>query len=141
LHDLDCYSSTRDALKVLEAEPKHYLPRKFHYFDDSLSRRKINNCRWLDDRPQNSQLTMRSDASPSIPSCALMTTHAPLASSYSGGASRSIVIREGSIRVCCARFRKSGPVRNSCSGFWHLASRPAKVPALSSCSNCRGLRW
>jgi hypothetical protein len=36
LHDLDFYSSTRDALKVLEAEPKHYLPRVFHYFDDII---------------------------------------------------------------------------------------------------------
>jgi len=35
-HDLDFYSSTRDALTVLEAAPEHFLPRVFHYFDDII---------------------------------------------------------------------------------------------------------
>ena len=32
--DLDLYSSTRDALQVLEATPQRLLPRTFCYFDD-----------------------------------------------------------------------------------------------------------
>jgi hypothetical protein len=35
-HDLDFYSSTRDALTVLNASSKHFLPRVFHYFDDII---------------------------------------------------------------------------------------------------------
>jgi hypothetical protein len=35
-HDLDFYSSTRDALTVLEAASEHFLPRVFHYFDDII---------------------------------------------------------------------------------------------------------
>jgi hypothetical protein len=34
--DLDLYSSTRDALQVLEATPQRLLPRTFCYFDDIL---------------------------------------------------------------------------------------------------------
>jgi hypothetical protein len=33
-HDLDFYSSTRDALTLLEAGASHFLPRTFMYFDD-----------------------------------------------------------------------------------------------------------
>lgn len=36
LHDLDFYSSTRDALTVLEASSDRLLPRVFHYFDDII---------------------------------------------------------------------------------------------------------
>ncbi len=36
LHDLDFYSSTRDALTLLEAPSEHFLPRVFHYFDDII---------------------------------------------------------------------------------------------------------
>jgi hypothetical protein len=35
-HDLDFYSSTRDALTVLEAPSERFLPRVFHYFDDII---------------------------------------------------------------------------------------------------------
>jgi hypothetical protein len=35
-HDLDFYSSTRDALKVLDAPSDRLLPRVFHYFDDII---------------------------------------------------------------------------------------------------------
>jgi hypothetical protein len=34
LHDLDYYSSTRDALTLFDAEPSHFLPRVIMYFDD-----------------------------------------------------------------------------------------------------------
>jgi hypothetical protein len=34
--DLDFYSSTRDALTLLEAEALHFLPRVFMYFDDII---------------------------------------------------------------------------------------------------------
>ena len=34
LHDLDFYSSTREALRIFDAEPQHFLPRAFMYFDD-----------------------------------------------------------------------------------------------------------
>jgi hypothetical protein len=33
-HDLDLYSSTRDALTLLDADHPHFLPRVFMYFDD-----------------------------------------------------------------------------------------------------------
>ncbi len=33
-HDLDFYSSTMDALKILEIPAAYRLPRIFHYFDD-----------------------------------------------------------------------------------------------------------
>jgi hypothetical protein len=33
-HDLDFYSSTRDALMLLNAGASHFLPRVFMYFDD-----------------------------------------------------------------------------------------------------------
>ena len=33
-HDLDYYSSTRDALTLFEADAAHFLPRVFMYFDD-----------------------------------------------------------------------------------------------------------
>jgi hypothetical protein len=36
IYDLDFYSSTAAALKMLEADPKHYLPRVFSYFDDTI---------------------------------------------------------------------------------------------------------
>jgi hypothetical protein len=35
-HDLDYYSATRDALMLLDADPAHFLPRIFNYFDDIL---------------------------------------------------------------------------------------------------------
>jgi hypothetical protein len=41
-HDLDFYSSTSDALTLFEAEPVHFLPRIFMYFDDI-----IGNNTWL----------------------------------------------------------------------------------------------
>ena len=41
-HDLDFYSSTRDALTLFEADPAHFLPRIFMYFDDI-----IGNNTWL----------------------------------------------------------------------------------------------
>jgi hypothetical protein len=34
LHDLDYYSSTRDALTLFDGEPSCFLPRVFMYFDD-----------------------------------------------------------------------------------------------------------
>ena len=36
LHDLDYYSSTRDALALFDAGPAHFLPRVFIYFDDVI---------------------------------------------------------------------------------------------------------
>ena len=36
LHDLDYYSSTRDALTLLDADASHFLPRIFMYFDDVI---------------------------------------------------------------------------------------------------------
>jgi hypothetical protein len=36
LHDLDLYSATKDALTLLDADPSHFLPRTFNYFDDIL---------------------------------------------------------------------------------------------------------
>src|SRR5262249_25168350 len=33
-HDLDYYSSTRDALELFEAQSINFLPRVFMYFDD-----------------------------------------------------------------------------------------------------------
>jgi hypothetical protein len=41
-HDLDYYSSTRDALAYLDAGASHFLPRVFMYFDDI-----IGNNVWL----------------------------------------------------------------------------------------------
>jgi hypothetical protein len=41
-HDLDFYSSTSDALKYLDVETSHFLPRVFMYFDDV-----IGNNVWL----------------------------------------------------------------------------------------------
>src|ERR1700722_12477693 len=41
-HDLDFYSSTSDALKYLDVETSHFLPRVFMYFDDI-----IGNNVWL----------------------------------------------------------------------------------------------
>ena len=35
-HDLDFYSSTKDALTLLDADASHFLPRIFNYFDDIL---------------------------------------------------------------------------------------------------------
>ena len=35
-HDLDFYSSTRDALTLFEADAVHFLPRVFMYFDDVI---------------------------------------------------------------------------------------------------------
>jgi hypothetical protein len=35
-HDLDYYSSTRDALTVFDGEPRFFLPRVFMYFDDII---------------------------------------------------------------------------------------------------------
>jgi hypothetical protein len=35
-HDLDFYSSTRDALTILETRSERLLPRIFHYFDDII---------------------------------------------------------------------------------------------------------
>jgi len=35
-HDLDFYSSTRDALKLLDAPSENFLPRVFNYFDDII---------------------------------------------------------------------------------------------------------
>jgi hypothetical protein len=35
-HDLDFYSSTRDALTLLDAGADNFLPRVFHYFDDII---------------------------------------------------------------------------------------------------------
>ena len=35
-HDLDFYSSTRDALTLFDAESSHFLPRVFMYFDDVI---------------------------------------------------------------------------------------------------------
>jgi len=34
LQDLDLYSSTRNALTLLDADASHFLPRIFMYFDD-----------------------------------------------------------------------------------------------------------
>ena len=34
LHDLDYYSSTRDALTLFDGESSYFLPRVFMYFDD-----------------------------------------------------------------------------------------------------------
>jgi hypothetical protein len=34
LHDLDFYSSTRDALRLLDGPSERFLPRIFNYFDD-----------------------------------------------------------------------------------------------------------
>jgi hypothetical protein len=36
LHDLDFYSSTRDALTLFDADASHFLPRVFMYFDDII---------------------------------------------------------------------------------------------------------
>jgi hypothetical protein len=33
-HDLDFYSSTREALRIFEADQRYFLPRAFMYFDD-----------------------------------------------------------------------------------------------------------
>jgi len=33
-HDLDFYSSTREALRLFDADPRYFLPRVFMYFDD-----------------------------------------------------------------------------------------------------------
>jgi hypothetical protein len=41
-HDLDYYSSTRDALTLFDADASHFLPRIFMYFDDI-----IGNNTWL----------------------------------------------------------------------------------------------
>lgn len=41
-HDLDFYSSTRDALTLFDADATHFLPRVFMYFDDI-----IGNNVWL----------------------------------------------------------------------------------------------
>jgi hypothetical protein len=41
-HDLDYYSSTRDALTLFDNEPRYFLPRVFMYFDDI-----IGNDTWL----------------------------------------------------------------------------------------------
>jgi hypothetical protein len=41
-HDLDFYSSTRDALGLFDADSAHFLPRIFMYFDDI-----IGNNTWL----------------------------------------------------------------------------------------------
>jgi hypothetical protein len=41
-HDLDYYSSTIDAFTLFEADPEHFLPRVFLYFDDI-----IGNNTWL----------------------------------------------------------------------------------------------
>lgn len=41
-HDLDFYSSTRDALTLFDATAAHFLPRVFMYFDDI-----IGNNTWL----------------------------------------------------------------------------------------------
>ena len=41
-HDLDYYSSTRDALTLFDSEPRYFLPRVFMYFDDI-----IGNDTWL----------------------------------------------------------------------------------------------
>ena len=35
-HDLDFYSSTRDALTIFDGEASHFLPRVFMYFDDII---------------------------------------------------------------------------------------------------------
>jgi hypothetical protein len=35
-HDLDFYSSTRDALRLFDADASHFLPRVFMYFDDII---------------------------------------------------------------------------------------------------------
>ncbi len=35
-HDMDFYSSTRDAMAILEAPAARLLPRIFHYFDDII---------------------------------------------------------------------------------------------------------
>jgi hypothetical protein len=35
-HDFDFYSSTRDALTLLDGESSHFLPRVFMYFDDII---------------------------------------------------------------------------------------------------------
>jgi hypothetical protein len=42
-HDLDFYSSTRDALSLFDADPAHFLPRVFMYFDDTVG----NDNTWL----------------------------------------------------------------------------------------------
>jgi hypothetical protein len=36
LHDLDYYSSTRDALTLFDGESSYFLPRVFMYFDDVI---------------------------------------------------------------------------------------------------------
>lgn len=36
MYDLDFYSSTIAALKMLEADEKYYLPGAFCYFDDTM---------------------------------------------------------------------------------------------------------
>lgn len=36
LHDLDYYSSTRDALTLFDGEASFFLPRVFMYFDDII---------------------------------------------------------------------------------------------------------
>jgi len=41
-HDLDFYSSTRDALTLFDSDDSHFLPRVFMYFDDI-----IGNNIWL----------------------------------------------------------------------------------------------
>ena len=41
-HDLDFYSSTRDALTLFDADSSHFLPRVFMYFDDI-----VGNNTWL----------------------------------------------------------------------------------------------
>jgi hypothetical protein len=41
-HDLDFYSSTRDALTLFDSDSSHFLPRVFMYFDDI-----IGNNTWL----------------------------------------------------------------------------------------------
>jgi hypothetical protein len=35
-HDLDFYSSTKDALTIFETDSTHFLPRVFMYFDDII---------------------------------------------------------------------------------------------------------
>jgi len=36
MHDLDLYSSTADALRLFDADERHFLPRVFNYFDDII---------------------------------------------------------------------------------------------------------
>jgi hypothetical protein len=53
-HDLDYYSSTRDALTLFDREPRYFLPRVFMHFDDI-----IGNDIWLCNEFTGERLAIR----------------------------------------------------------------------------------